>query len=180
MSIKCKQFDGTLASYLEIFEWLKSCGDTYALAGEVTYETPNMYVRGSGLEREVCAGDFIFYGDKGALVVGPKHYGPEHMQVLSLLTDLQTRLNRIESDTKHFRTTWRIIVCWSTTPWPLDEQGNPTNEDMVLERDLTEKDARERISALTRTGCFYQGHWYQIALLLDGNEIVEQFGLLIP
>lgn len=64
MVIEAKQFAG-LDSYLEIVEWMKDCGDTHALAGEIRYSTPIMLLL--TLEGTMAAnpGDWIIRGVKG-------------------------------------------------------------------------------------------------------------------
>jgi hypothetical protein len=43
--------------YFEIIEWMKRCGDTHALANEVTYSTPEIHLQGSS--KTACPGDWI-------------------------------------------------------------------------------------------------------------------------
>ncbi|MBN3993860.1 MAG: hypothetical protein HWQ36_26100 [Nostoc sp. NMS2] len=59
--IEAIQFNG-LTSYLEIVEWMKSCGDTFALAGELKYSMPIMLLQ--TLEGTMAAnpGDWIIRG----------------------------------------------------------------------------------------------------------------------
>ena len=62
--IEAMQFTD-LDSYLKIFEWMKACGDTHALAKEVRYSTPIMLLQ--TLEGTMAAnpGDWIIRGVKG-------------------------------------------------------------------------------------------------------------------
>ncbi len=61
--IEAMQFNG-LDDYLAIVAWMKECGDTHALANEVTYSTPIMLVQ--TLEGTMAAnpGDWIIRGVK--------------------------------------------------------------------------------------------------------------------
>lgn len=58
------QFTG-LDSYLEIVKWMKSSGDTNALAGEVQYRTPIMLVQTLEGTMAASPGDWIIRGVKG-------------------------------------------------------------------------------------------------------------------
>lgn len=62
--IEAMQFNN-LDDYLAIFQWMKDCGDTHALANEVRYETPLMLIH--TLEGLMAAnpGDYIIRGVKG-------------------------------------------------------------------------------------------------------------------
>lgn len=62
--IEALQFNG-LDDYFEIVSWMKACGDTHALADEVTYATPIMLIQ--TLEGTMAAhpGDWIIRGVQG-------------------------------------------------------------------------------------------------------------------
>ncbi|WP_433078928.1 hypothetical protein ACQP1P_38730 [Dactylosporangium sp. CA-052675] len=62
--IEAVQFTG-LDSYLSIVEWMKSVGDTHALANEVRFSTPIMLLQ--TLEGTMAAnpGDWIIRGVQG-------------------------------------------------------------------------------------------------------------------
>ena len=52
------QFLG-LDSYLAIFKWMKDCGDTHALANEVTFQTPLMFIHEPQGISPAFIGDYI-------------------------------------------------------------------------------------------------------------------------
>ncbi len=62
--IEAMQFNG-FEDYLAISEWMKAAGDTWALAGEIGYSTPEMYI--NTLEGRMSAqpSDWIIRGVKG-------------------------------------------------------------------------------------------------------------------
>jgi hypothetical protein len=45
--------------YFEIVEWMKRCGDTWALAGEIMYSTPEMSIHGGPGRMTARPGDWI-------------------------------------------------------------------------------------------------------------------------
>jgi len=59
----------TIDDYLAIVAWMKECGDTYALAGEVTYNTPEMALQTSGGRMSARPGDWIVRYDDGFCVI---------------------------------------------------------------------------------------------------------------
>lgn len=63
VTVEAVQFNG-LDDYLKIVAWMKECGDTHAVAGEVKYSTPIMLVQ--TLEGTMAAnpGDWIIRGVK--------------------------------------------------------------------------------------------------------------------
>lgn len=52
-------FDGTIPCYQRILQWMKDCGDTNALAGEVIYSTPMMRWPGALGFKAANRGDWI-------------------------------------------------------------------------------------------------------------------------
>ncbi|HKQ98497.1 MAG TPA: hypothetical protein VJV75_11525 [Candidatus Polarisedimenticolia bacterium] len=65
VEILAMQFDGTIDSYLAIFEWMKSAGDTFAAASEVRYSTPLMLIPTLEGLMSASPGDFVIRGVKG-------------------------------------------------------------------------------------------------------------------
>lgn len=63
--IEAMQFDGRIDTYLRIFDWMKSCGDTWAAAGEVRYETPLMLIPTLEGMHAANPGDWVIRGVKG-------------------------------------------------------------------------------------------------------------------
>jgi hypothetical protein len=61
--IEAMQFNG-LISYLEIIEWMKSHGDTNALANEVKYSEPLMLIQTLEGTMAANSGDWIIRGVK--------------------------------------------------------------------------------------------------------------------
>ena len=61
--IEAMQFNG-LTSYLEIVEWMKSSGDTNALANEVRYSEPLMLLQTLVGTMAANPGDWIIRGVK--------------------------------------------------------------------------------------------------------------------
>jgi hypothetical protein len=62
--IEAIQFNG-LDDYLRIVAWMKSCGNTYALADEVRYSTPEMAIQTLEGTMSARPGDWIIRGVKG-------------------------------------------------------------------------------------------------------------------
>lgn len=54
-----------IQSYLSIVEWMKSCGDTAALANEVRYMTPMMIIQTLEGAMSATPGDWIIRGVGG-------------------------------------------------------------------------------------------------------------------
>lgn len=62
--VRAIQFNG-LDDYLRIVEWMKDCGDTYALADEVRYTTPIMLIQTPEGTKAASPGDWIVRGIEG-------------------------------------------------------------------------------------------------------------------
>jgi hypothetical protein len=62
--IEAKQFTD-IQSYLSIVEWMKTCGDTAALADEVRYSTPIMTIQTLEGTMSASPGDWIIRGVSG-------------------------------------------------------------------------------------------------------------------
>jgi hypothetical protein len=63
--IDAELFDGSIDSYTAIFEWMRRCGDTHALANEVYYSTPEMRIHTLEGTMSARPGDWIIRGVKG-------------------------------------------------------------------------------------------------------------------
>lgn len=61
-TIEAMQFNG-LESYLDIVVWMRDCGDTCALAGEVKYSTPLMLLQTMEGTAAASPGDWIIRGE---------------------------------------------------------------------------------------------------------------------
>lgn len=62
--IEAVQFNG-LDDYLKILDWMKRYGDTYALADEVRYSTPEMSIQTLEGTMSARPGDWIIRGVRG-------------------------------------------------------------------------------------------------------------------
>jgi hypothetical protein len=60
---------GTLDDYIRIVQWMKDCGSTHALAGEVTYHTPIILIQSPQGTAAAEPGDWIVRGDDGCFRV---------------------------------------------------------------------------------------------------------------
>lgn len=73
LAIEVERFDGTVDCYLRIHQWMKECGDTGALADEVTYTTPLMMFHAAGGAVAVRPGEYVARGDGNVFyVIEPK------------------------------------------------------------------------------------------------------------
>jgi len=63
--IEAVRFDGGIESYLQIVEWMKASGDTFAMADEVRYTTPLMLIPTLGGTHAANPGDWIIRGVRG-------------------------------------------------------------------------------------------------------------------
>lgn len=69
--VQAMQFNG-LDDYLRIVQWMKDCGDTYALAGEVHYTTPIMLLQTPEGTKAANPGDWIVRGANGGFSTAEK------------------------------------------------------------------------------------------------------------
>lgn len=93
--------------------------------------------------------------------------------IRAVLADMQTKLDRIEADTKHLRP-WRILLGRSRTMWPLDKDGQPTGGDIVWKEGMWEPEARKLFDSLKTNahGLRDWGYLWRNAALLDSDNRV--------